>query len=528
MSKFNVGDTIDDRYEVINILGEGGMGVVYKVNDNILSQVVALKTLLPAFVQHQEALTRFINEVKVSLMLNHPNIIRVYDIRRMQDLYYMTMQFIEGFSLFDWLNDNPNRDVGRVLEVLKKICSGLEYAHRMGTFHRDIKPANIMMTKQGGVFLVDFGLAKLADGMGNITRLGGAGTPNYMAPEQKRGGEIDQRADIYAMGVMAFEMLTGELPKLTMASQLNPKMNSRVDEVLNKSMASDPAQRYGNILDFIEDLESAIRTKKGRPHEEKATAFEGATVLEGATVIDGAEEKPPEEAGPKPSPESVVDMVMVSGGHFWMGSSLNESKNETEKPRHRVYLATYFIDRYPVTNQAYRAFLKDTGHPEPLYWADPQFNSPMQPVVGVTWEDAAEYARWVKKRLPTEAEWEKAARGEEGLMYPWGNEFMSGMANVDFVMTQTSPVDQYPSGGSSYGCLDMIGNVWEWCQDWFDDKYYAVGPSENPQGPKKGMKKTIRGAAWDTISFNARNAFRFFADPLTKSQTIGFRCAIDG
>ncbi|MBN1104095.1 MAG: serine/threonine protein kinase, partial [Deltaproteobacteria bacterium] len=273
MSHFNVGDTIDDRYEVVDVLGEGGMGVVYKVKDNILSQVVALKTLLPAFVQHQEALIRFINEVKVSLMLNHPHIIRVYDIRKLEDIYYMTMQFIEGFSLYDWLEQHAARDVGEVLEILRKVCDGLDYAHRKGTFHRDIKPANIMMTKQREVFLVDFGLAKLADGMGNITRLGGAGTPNYMAPEQKRGGEIDQRADIYAVGVMAFEMLTGELPKLTPASKLNPKLNGRVDEVLAKAMASDPAERYGSILDFMEDIQEGLLTKKVAPRPEKAPAM---------------------------------------------------------------------------------------------------------------------------------------------------------------------------------------------------------------------------------------------------------------
>ena len=121
MGHFEVGDVIDDRYEVLSVLGEGGMGVVYKVNDQILAQVVALKTLLPAFVQHEEALTRFINEVKVSLMLNHPNIIRVYDIRRTDDIYFMTMQFIEGFSLYDWLEANPRKDVGLVLDILKKI-----------------------------------------------------------------------------------------------------------------------------------------------------------------------------------------------------------------------------------------------------------------------------------------------------------------------------------------------------------------------------------------------------------------------
>lgn len=523
MSKFEVGNKIDDRFEILSILGEGGMGVVYKVNDNILSQVVALKTLLPAFVQHEEALTRFINEVKVCLTLNHPNIIRVYDIRRLEDIYYMTMQYIEGFSLHEWLQENSARDIGQVLNVLKKICAGLEYAHRTGTFHRDIKPANIMMTKEGGILLVDFGLAKLADGLGNITRLGGAGTPNYMAPEQKRGGEIDQRVDIYAMGVMSFEMFTGELPHLVdeSASQLNPKLNPKVNEVMDKTLAKDPSKRYGNILSFIEDLEEALATKV-------VPSREDASILEDKTVLEGAEETAAPKARPAPEPESVIDMNMVPAGHFWMGSSLNESKNETEKPRHRISLATYYIDKYPVTNQAYRKFIKEAGYSEPSFWADPQFNNPSQPVVGVSWQDAMEYAKWANKRLPTEAEWEKAARGEDNLIYTWGNEFSSGMANVDYSMATTSQVDQFPGNVSPYGCLDMIGNVWEWCFDWFEEKYYSMSPTENPQGPERGVKKVIRGGAWDTISFNTRNSFRFFADPASKSQNTGFRCVVDG
>ncbi|MBN1104700.1 MAG: SUMF1/EgtB/PvdO family nonheme iron enzyme [Deltaproteobacteria bacterium] len=534
MSKFSVGDLIDERYEVIKVLGEGGMGVVYKVRDNILAQVVALKTLLPAFVKHKEALVRFINEVKVSLMLNHPNIIRVYDIRRLDDIYYMTMQYIDGFSLYDWLEEDPKRDIGETLEILGKVSEGLDYAHRKGTFHRDIKPANIMMTLQKDVYLVDFGLAKLADGMGNITRLGGAGTPNYMAPEQKRGGEIDQRADIYAVGVMSFEMLTGELPKLTMASKLNPKLNTQVDGILSKAMASDPNQRYGSILSFFEDLREALLTRKVSPKAASRTALEAGPMPEGATRLDGATvagfptQGPEAEPRPKPTPESVVDMIMVPAGHFWMGSRVEESRNESEKPRHRVLLNTYYIDKFPVTNQSYRRFVKETGCPEPPHWADPQFNHPLQPVVGVSWQEAEAYAQWANKRLPTEAEWEKAARGPEGFIYPWGNQFAAGKANVDYTMNQTSQVGRFPGGASAYGCQDLIGNVWEWCADWFEEKYYGSSPSQNPQGPKKGQKRVIRGGAWDTISFNCRNAFRFFAGPASKARNIGFRCAVDG
>jgi iron(II)-dependent oxidoreductase len=433
----------------------------------------------------------------------------------------MTMQYIEGFTLFDWLKDNPQRDVGLVLDILKKICGGLDFAHRMGTFHRDIKPANIMMTKRGDLYLVDFGLAKLVGGMGNITRLGGAGTPNYMSPEQRRGGEIDQRSDIYSVGVLSYEMFTGELPKLTMASQLNAKLNEGVDKVLVKSMASNPSDRYSSILSFIEDLEDALQTKKVSPR------YQGASPPRETTVSKGTVEPDTSEPMPQTKPETIVDMSMVTAGHFWMGSSLDESKNESEKPRHRVFLGTYYMDKYPVTNQAYRRFLRETGHPQPLFWADPQFNHPSHPVVALTWYDALAYCNWANKRLPTEAEWEKVAKGEANFIYPWGNEFKPGMANVDAILSHTSPVDQFSMGISPYGCFDMIGNAWEWCYDWFDEKFYTMSPANNPNGPENGKKKVIRGGGWDTISFNARNAFRFFADPASKSPNIGFRCVVD-
>jgi serine/threonine-protein kinase len=518
MSKFNIGELIDDRYVVLSVLGEGGMGLVYKVKDTLLTQNVALKTLLPDFTQHEEVLIRFINEAKVSLKLTHPNIIRVYDIRHLDKLYYITMEYIEGISLNDWLQERHDRDFGQVLDILEKVCSGLEYAHSMGTFHRDIKPSNIMLTEDGRVLLLDFGLAKLADGMGKITRLGGAGTPNYMPPEQKRGGDIDQRADIFAVGVLTFEMLTGGLPQLTQASQLNPKLNSGVDKILAKAIAKTPSERYGNILTFLEDLKNAIASRK-------VDAKDISKILE---TSETEEKTITPKAKIKSKPTSLPGMVVIPGGHFWMGSAHEESKRESEKPRHRVVLPTYYMDKHPVTNQMYYSFMKDTGHPEPTFWSDPKFNHPQQPVVGVSWDDAMAYAKWANKRLPTEAEWERAAKGTKNLIYPWGNSFSPGMANIDFTMDRTSPVGKFSGGIGDFGCLDMIGNVWEWCFDWYDEKYYSMSLVENPLGPDTGQEKVIKGGAWDTVSFNARNAFRFSAVPNTKSPNIGFRCVADG
>ena len=516
--QFGVGDSIADRYKIISILGKGGMGVVYKVSDSMISEVVALITLLPSLIQEQkqQVLTRFINEAKISLKLTHPNVIRVYDINKSDAFYYITMQYIEGFNLLEWFRGNRKKDTDQIIHILKKACSGLDYAHRKGTFHRDIKPSNIMLTKDGGVFIVDFGLAKLSDREGTITRLGGAGTPDYMAPEQRKGGTIDHRIDIFSMGVMSFQLLTGELPgRRKLASEINPELNHSVDDVLEKAINENPSERYGDIQSFMQDLENAISLKKGKNNLSSAT-----------TRIDIERDTAVSAARPKVRPASLKNMKRIPAGHFWMGSG-EESKNNTEKPKHRLSLPTYHIDIFPVTNREYLRFVESTGHPEPLFIKNPEYGDPMQPVVGVSLYDALEYAKWINKRLLTEAEWEKAAKGEKNLTYPWGNKYANDMANVDYMLNRTSRVDQFPNGISSYGCFDMIGNVWEWCFDWYDEKYYTLSPPDNPNGPKNGKAKVIRGGAWDTIYLNARNAFRFFSDPSVKSNNIGFRCAGD-
>jgi len=163
-------------------------------------------------------------------------------------------------------------------------------------------------------------------------------------------------------------------------------------------------------------------------------------------------------------------MVYVPDGYFVMGN--DDSLAEEEKPAHQVYVKGFFIDKYEVSNRDYEIFLQETGHSIPKYWYDERFNEPDHPVVGVSWEDAAAYAKWAHKRLPTEAEWEKAARGTEGFVWPWGNDreniYQTIYLNIhgtadDF--EYTSPVDSFFLGRSPYKAFNMAGNVWEWCED---------------------------------------------------------------
>ena len=220
-------------------------------------------------------------------------------------------------------------------------------------------------------------------------------------------------------------------------------------------------------------------------------------------------------------------MVLVPAGDFLMGSSDGDLD---EKPRREVFLDAFYIDEHEVTNADYKKFLKATKRRAPDYLDDPDLGKPDRPVVGVSFEDAAAYAEWVGKRLPTEAEWEKASRGTDGWIYPWGNEFDIKKANKSGEKDgypYTAGVGKFLLGISPYGALNMSGNVWEWCADFYQENYYAVAPKENPKGPKKGVARVIRGGSWDNGSSQLRSSNRSAADIEAGRYDLGFRCAIN-
>ncbi len=222
-------------------------------------------------------------------------------------------------------------------------------------------------------------------------------------------------------------------------------------------------------------------------------------------------------------------MVLIPRGEFQMGSNDGEYD---EKPAHKVFTDDFYIDIYEVTNAQYKKFLDETGYEPPGFWNNTNFNAPDQPVVGVSWNDAMEYCKWAGKRLPTEAEWEKAARG--GVIdkkYPWGDNITYDNANYfgtggKDIWNQTSPAGSFAPNG--YGLFDMIGNVWEWCSDWYSENYYAESPAQNPQGPKDGYYRVLRGGAWNLSSEYLYITKRYSRDPNSKYYNDqGFRCVMD-
>lgn len=233
----------------------------------------------------------------------------------------------------------------------------------------------------------------------------------------------------------------------------------------------------------------------------------------------------------EPTPASETPMVLIPAGPFEMGAAGTQAL-EDERPRHRVTLDAFQMDLYEVTTAQYGAFLRATGRTAPWQWetVSPVSHSD-RPVIGVDWHDADAYCRWVGKRLPTEAEWEKAARGVDGRLYPWGNQVPTNdVANfalgARFSYSQVlMPVQSYESGKSPYGLYQMAGNVGEWVSDWYGANYYEQSPEANPSGPEQGQFKVLRGGSWSDLPKYLLTYGRFKLPPETRNSYTGFRCA---
>lgn len=224
-------------------------------------------------------------------------------------------------------------------------------------------------------------------------------------------------------------------------------------------------------------------------------------------------------------------MGVVPAGASWMGIDGLQGLDD-ERPRHLVLLQAYAMDLYEVTVGRYAMFLRKTGRTPPLFWDTADLNEHAdRPVIGVDWEDADAYCRWAGKRLPTEAEWERAARGTDERRYPWGNhtpttELANYAIGARFSYSQTlMPVGHYEQGTSPYGMYDMAGNVWEWVQDWYGANYYEVSEKQNPRGPDEGQFKVLRGGSWSELPKYLLTYGRFKLSPNTKNSYTGFRCA---
>lgn len=273
MPAFSEGDVVAERYEILKQLGRGGMGVVYLATDRQSGSTVALKTLLPQYVTNKRAVQRFMREVQAVGQLDHPCIVKIFDIQDTGNTIFYTMEYVEGQSLRSLMRKRKQFGMGSTVRILSLLCHALEHAHKF-TIHRDISPENIIITAEGNIRLLDFGLAKVLNADTAFTRIGvSLGKIQYGAPEQRAdAANVDLRADLYSLGVMFYEMLSGQLPKPGQTlTGLVPSLHPECEVFVSKAMAANPEDRFASAREFREALTRLYQQSQATPEPVRVT-----------------------------------------------------------------------------------------------------------------------------------------------------------------------------------------------------------------------------------------------------------------
>jgi formylglycine-generating enzyme required for sulfatase activity/predicted Ser/Thr protein kinase len=607
------------RYVIQRSLGHGGMGYVYLADDTLLGRQVALKVLDPGEGHAADVLrTRLLREARLAASLEHERIARVYDVGEHDGNAFVAMEYVRGVTLRAWMS-GP-RAASEVVAVLVQIAEGLAALHENRIVHRDLKPENVMLLDQGGgVKLLDFGLAghvtHPADpeattevvGLegGSLAAFGG--TPGYMAPEQYAGERADAPSDVFALGIVGYELVTGERPfkgftmmRLQRAMAEAPRYDAEdwqrfspgLRGVIARCLMRDRRARFQDGALALVALRAAMgagSTGRARPARWAlgVAALLGLGLLAFVAVPRVARERAYRAALAAPVPHG---MSRILGGAMKVGRTAeeldrecqeigpgcNRKKMQREVPSGLVEVAPFALDIHEVTNAEmvevlnlhtatlkvvddeddhyprYVRYNEGLGHDEEhLADLSPERGGGIEyapervfrvrrgreefPAVQMTWYGASLYCLTRGKRLPTENEWEAAARGRENRAYPWGNEpahcggvvvYPEGMIRMDPGCpppVDATPVGQAPQDVTPEGIHDLGGNVAEWTDSDYveDDRMAAAGPRG------AGAVKAIRGGSWpDEASFMARSTGRTGRPVGGVGFNVGFRCAM--
>ncbi|HBJ35009.1 MAG TPA: hypothetical protein DDZ51_09660 [Planctomycetaceae bacterium] len=569
------GRILGGNYELVEPIGRGGMGQVWKAQDQAGQRTVAIKLLPPELRNHEDAIQQVRESFQKVHALTHQHIGK--SLAMLSDADYgpfIVMDLVLGIPLSRYAKQYRQRSgqipLKHVAELLRPVAQALDYAHVRGVLHRDVKPENILVQTEPHfeVTLIDFGLA--ATIRSTMTRFTQAsadtrGTRPYMSPEQLRGNshQWDGRTDQYSLAVVAYELLGGYLPFETeddfalMYAVLNEPVvpietcSEAVNQVLSKGLGKERTERYENCKNFINSLAmnntaatsvSVIKTTAPQPRIPTPVVAQSLNLAS----------KSASEATAKSFVNSIgMKLVRIPAGTFLMGSPESEADRYEYETQHQVsltkdfYLGTTVVtqgeyERVMGTNPSYFSAGGGAGGRAKTTGMD----TSRLPVESVSWDDAVEYCRRLSAlpaeraagrvyRLPTEAEWEYACRAGTTTPFHFGSQLTSQQANFDgnfpYGITTTGPYLERTATVGSYGCngyglFDMHGNVWEWCSDWYGD--YTASAQVDPMGAAAGSNRVCRGGRWNFIAKSCRSGERSMFTPDYRSHNLGFRVAL--
>jgi formylglycine-generating enzyme required for sulfatase activity len=552
------GDVLGGRYLLVEQIGRGGFATVWKARDGACDEHVAIKVLHPELASDIVRRKRFFRGARVMAELALPAVVQIREREAEDDgFFYFVMDFIPGGNLQDAVLAGRMRPE-QVMSIILSVSEALIQAHARGHLHRDIKPANVLLTESGEPRLTDFDLVTGLDTTGG-TRTGPLGTFIYAAPEMMEHPQVaDARADVYGLGMtMAFVLHGDRLPRkaLTARERFIEDLGCApaLAAVLKQATAEDPAVRHPGVAAFCEALRaatssevSASATIRAMPASEPAgdsvaseRAGGGISVSSVLRALSAEDDAHTTMRDYFLEPVTGIGFLWVPGGTFLMGA---DDITDNERPPHRVQVSPFWLAETPVTNRQYEVFLQThREHTVPRYWGDQRYNEPEQPVVGVSWLEAKAFCRWLTEvsgreiDLPTEAQWEFAARGEESRSYPWGADEPDerrAYHGKNWANHAPLPVGSLPVGRGPWGHLDLAGNVWEWCRDAWNDRAYGnrgdltLDPHEaDAPGGRPGVPRACRGGAFASELRCLRAAFRYWVLDLGRNHILGFRVA---
>ncbi|MGO8817065.1 MAG: bifunctional serine/threonine-protein kinase/formylglycine-generating enzyme family protein [Terriglobia bacterium] len=547
------------RFRFVRRLGREDMGAVFLAEQiDMGNRPVALKVLNRKLLEAPGFLERFQSDGGSTGRIHHANVVTIHEVAQADDgTPYITMEFLEGESLREALKRRGALPVSEVAEILHQVAKGLNAAHELGIIHRDLKPANILVTHgdEGElvVKVVDFGIAGLRESSTRAQNGTVLGTPAYVSSEQAWGmksEELDARSDVYSLGVIVYEVLTGRLPFhsdtpfgcLCMHMLEDPPpfravargldVPSQIEAVVMKALKKERAERFQSALEFAHAFEAAARPARV-PEASQGTATPEATASPGAAEPDAPITSAllPQNAVEATSrtrlnPLDDLKYVRIPPGTFVMGCSPGDGECEDkEKPPHQVTLTRgFWLGKTVVTAGAYKRFAAATGKAlPPAPCSNPGWSNEQMPMVSVTWDEAKAYCAWAGGRLPSEAEWEYAARaGTIEERYGPIDEIAWYESNSGLKVHEVGQ-----KRANAFGLYDMLGNVFEWVNDPYDEKYYQTSPAQDPPGPACGPFHVLRGGSWAQIPIYVRASFRARGDFTSSFFDIGFRCALD-